>query len=117
MHEVRGSASGAPSPWAQGHSGDSPLGPTSPFQGSYCTTCRSRLGESSSLPQAPHPTSPPSPPPIVHLSVSLQSYLSLAFPTPSLFLSSCSCPLFPLFVSLPVSSQPPVSTLSLRESS
>lgn len=121
VQETRGSASGTLSPWAQGHSGDSPLGPMSPFQGSCCPTYRSRLGESSSLPHAPHPTSPTSPPPPVHLSVSLQSYLSLASPLhlcfcllapPGFFLPLCLSPsLFPadsasalcLFVSISLS--------------
>lgn len=56
----------------------------------------------------PRPTSEPS---LINPSVSLQSYLSLAFPAPSLFLSSCSSQFLSLFVSLSVSSHPPLLPL------
>lgn len=121
LQEIGGSASGTPSPWAQGHS--SPVGmvslPSSPGrEGSCCASCASRLGspaqtQEAACPNVPYPTSHLSPPSLVRLSVSLQSYLSLALSAPSLFLSSCSSQFLSLFVSLPVSSHPPLFPLSV----
>lgn len=123
LQEIEGSASGTPSPWAQGHSGDSPVGmvslPSSPGrEDSCCASCVSRLGSptqthEAAYPNVPYPTPHLSPPSLVRLSVSLQSYLSLAFLAPSLFLSSCSSQFLSLFVSLPVSPHPPLLPLSV----
>lgn len=78
LQEIRRSASGTPNSRAHSHSGDSPIGMTSPLsslcrEGLCCANHGSRLGDPAGDGQLPVPMylTPLSPPPSVYLSVSL----------------------------------------------